>query len=172
MRWAVILAGGSGSRFWPLSTAARPKQLLPLINAQSTAEATLARLEGLVAPERVLLVTGAHLAAPLQAALELPAANVLIEPRARSTAPALLWAAHEAARRDPDAVLLSLHADWYVPDPIPFRDAGNAAFALAEGEPVLVTVGVTPTRPETGYGYIIPGAPLAGGGPRPSGPPS
>ncbi|MHB1329319.1 MAG: mannose-1-phosphate guanylyltransferase, partial [Gemmatimonadales bacterium] len=166
MRWAVILAGGSGSRFWPLSTPARPKQLLPLVDAQSTAEASLARLDGLVPPERILLVTGAHLAAPLQAALGLPADNVLIEPRAKSTAPALIWATHEAARRDPDATILSVHADWYVPDPAPFREAADAAFGLAEREAVLVTVGVTPTRPETGYGYIIPGAPIAGGGHR------
>ncbi len=166
MRWAVILAGGTGSRFWPLSTPSRPKQLLPLVGAQSTAEASLARLDGLVPRERVLLVTGAHLAGPLQAGLGLPDENVLIEPCARSTAPALVWAAHEAARRDPNATLLSVHADWYVPDPVPFRSAADAALTLAEREPFLVTVGVTPSRPETGYGYIIPGAALAGGGKR------
>lgn len=160
MNWAVILAGGSGTRFWPLSSPARPKQVLPLAGPRSTAVETLARLTGLIPPERVLLVTGRTLAAPLAQALDLPADNVLVEPRARSTGPALAWASHEAARRDPDAVMLSLHADWHVPDPAGFVAAAARALGVAGSRPVLVTVGVVPTRPETGYGYIVPGAPL------------
>lgn len=163
MHWAVILAGGSGTRFWPLSTPSHPKQVLPLAaGGRSSAADTVARLAGLVPPEHTLVVTGAALAGPLRAALALPESSVLVEPRAASTAPALAWAAHEARRRDPDAVLLCLHADWHVPEPAAFRRAAARALAVAEREGVLVTVGVRPTRPETGYGYIEPGEALAG----------
>ncbi len=158
MRWAVILAGGSGTRFWPLSTPARPKQLLPLASAMSTAEAAVARLAGLVPKDRILLVTGRHLAEPLNAKLGLPVANLLIEPSAKSTGPALAWATHEAGRRDPDAIVLSLHADWHIPDIAGFVRVAEEALAAAERLPLLVTVGVVPTRPESGYGYVVPGA--------------
>ncbi|MGE0556063.1 MAG: mannose-1-phosphate guanylyltransferase [Gemmatimonadales bacterium] len=160
MRWAVILAGGSGTRFWPLSSPTHPKQLLPLAGDRSTARDTLERLEGLIDRERILVVTGPALAGPLADALGLPSENVLVEPEAKSTAPALAWATHEARRRDPDAVLLSLHADWYVPDRAAFRRVADAALGVAEASERLVLVGVTPSRPETGYGYIVPGAAL------------
>jgi len=163
MRWAVILAGGSGSRFWPLSTPRAPKQLLPLTGDRTTAEATLDRLNGLVDRDRILLVTGAHLAGPLQDRLALPAANVLVEPAPKSTGPALVWASHEARRRDPDATVLSLHADWHLPDPAAFAAAAGRALELAESDSVLVTVGVIPTRAETGYGYIVIGEPFGKG---------
>ncbi len=162
MRWAVILAGGSGTRFWPLSTPERPKQLLPLAGPVSTAEAAVERLAGLIPPERILLVTGRHLAGPLGKQLRLPAANILAEPAPKSTGPALAWATHEALRRDPDAIVLSLHADWYVPDVAAFSRVAAEALAVAERLPLLITVGVVPTRPETGYGYLVPGAPEDG----------
>jgi len=162
MRWAVILAGGSGTRFWPLSTPKRPKQLLPLAGARSTAEDAVDRLDGLVPRERVLVVTGQSLASQLRERLRLPAANVLVEPRAASTGPALVWASAEAARRDPDAEVLSLHADWAVPDAAAFRRAADAALRTARAHDRLVTVGMVPSRPETGYGYIVPGQPLDG----------
>jgi mannose-1-phosphate guanylyltransferase len=166
VRWAVILAGGSGTRFWPLSTPRQPKQVLPLAGPRSPAEEAVARLAGLVPAERILLVTGAALAAPLRRQLALPEANVLVEPGPRSTGPALLWASLEALRRDPEATVLSLHADWHVPDPGAFREAAALALATAEAAPVLVTVGVRPTRAETGYGYVVPGEPLGPGGSR------
>lgn len=163
MRWAVILAGGTGSRFWPLSTPRVPKQLLPLAGAASTAEAAMERLAGLVDPAQILLVTGPALAEPLQRSLGIPAANVLVEPGPKSTGPALVWATHEARRRDPDAVLLSLHADWHVPDRAAFARVAARALDVAAGGDVLVTVGIVPVRPETGYGYIVPGAALPEG---------
>ena len=162
MNWAVIVAGGSGTRFWPLSTPERPKQLLPLSSPEPLVVDALRRLEGLVPLERTLLVTGPALAGPLGKALGLPGANVLVEPRAASTAPALLWATAEAARRDPDAVVLSLHADWAITDPAAFRRDAAAGLAAAASHDVLVTVGIVPTRPDTGYGYIVPGAPIDG----------
>ncbi len=165
MHWAVILAGGSGTRFWPLSSPARPKQILPLAGERSSAEEAVLRLAGLIPPERILLVTGRALAGPLAETLRLPAENVLVEPFPKSTAPALAWATHEAGRRDADAVVLSLHADWHVPEPAGFVAAAERALWVAAGRRVLVTVGVHPTRAETGYGYIVPGRPLDGGPP-------
>ena len=160
MRWAVLLAGGSGTRFWPLSTPKNPKQLLPLSGAAPSAEEAVERLTGLVPRERILVVTGAQLAARLQESLHLPAGNILVEPRAASTAPALIWASWEARRRDPDAEVLSLHADWAVGDAAAFRRTADLALTTARTHDRLVTVGAVPSRPETGYGYIVPGAPL------------
>jgi mannose-1-phosphate guanylyltransferase len=160
MRWAVLLAGGSGTRFWPLSTPAHPKQLLPLAGPRSTAEEAVDRLAGLVDPARVLVVTGEALADPLRQALPLPPDNILVEPRAASTGPALLWATLEAQRRDPDAEVLSLHADWVIRDPAAFRRTAVAALDSARTHDRLVTVGMVPSRPETGYGYIVPGPEL------------
>lgn len=160
MKWAVILAGGAGSRFWPLSTPSRPKQVLPLSGDSSTAEQAVQRLAGLVPPERILLVTGGAVAPALESLLKLPEANVLVEPRAASTAPALVWATHEAWRRDPDAEVVSLHADWVIREESIFRQAATTALRTASTHRRLVTVGIVPTRPETGYGYIVPGAPL------------
>jgi mannose-1-phosphate guanylyltransferase len=160
MRWAVILAGGAGTRFWPLSTPENPKQLLPLAGSTSTAEESIDRLAGLIPRERILVVTGSALATQIQQRLKLPNANLLVEPRAASTAPALIWATLEAQRRDPEAEVLSLHADWAVGDAAAFRRTADAALTTARRHDRLVTVGVVPSRPETGYGYIVPGAPL------------
>lgn len=163
MRWAVILAGGSGTRFWPLSTPENPKQLLPLAGSTSTAEESIDRLTGLIPRERTLVVTGAALASQIQERLKLPPSNMLVEPRAASTAPALIWATWEAQRRDPQAEVLSLHADWAVGDAAAFRRTADTALTIASQHDCLVTVGVVPSRPETGYGYIVPGPPLGDG---------
>jgi mannose-1-phosphate guanylyltransferase len=163
MRWAVILAGGSGTRFWPLSTPQNPKQLLPLAGSTSTAEEAIERLAGLIPRERILVVTGASLAPRLQERLQLSSDNILIEPRAASTAPALIWATTEAQRRDTQADVLSLHADWAVGDAAAFRRTADSALTTARQHGRLVTVGVVPSRPETGYGYIVPGPPLGDG---------
>ncbi len=170
MRWAVVLAGGVGSRFWPVSTAARPKQLLPLAGTSSLLAESTARLLGPVSADRVLVVTSRALAAAVRREVApVPQANVLVEPVPRSTAPALAWATAHAARQDPDATILSVHADWAVGDVEAFQYAAVQAMTLAEREDVLVTVGARPTRAETAYGHIVPGQPLegsAGGGGR------
>ncbi len=156
--WAAILAGGSGTRFWPLSTPERPKQLLPLTGDRPLLAQAVARLRGLVPPEQILILTGAALVDQVAATVpEVPEANIFAEPRAASTAPALAWAAHWIAKHDPGGQMLSLHADWAVGDDRAFRAAATHALGVAAEQDVLVTVGVKPTRNETGYGYIIPG---------------
>ena len=161
--WAAILAGGSGTRFWPLSTQERPKQMLHLAGDTSLLASTVERLGGLIPPERVLVITGNALVDESRRQLPaLPAENVLAEPRAASTAPALTWATSIAADRDPAARVLSLHADWHVGDDVSFRETAARALDVAEQHDMLVTVGVVPTRPDPGYGYIQPGDPLEG----------
>lgn len=157
MFWAVLLAGGSGTRFWPLSSPAHPKQLLPLAGPRSSAEEAVDRLTGFIPPERILVVAGANLASRLAERLAIPRENFLIEPRAASTGPALVWATLEAARRDPEAAVVSMHADWSINDPSAFVSTAATALATASRHQVLVTVGMVPSRPETGFGYIIPG---------------
>ena len=162
MDWAVILAGGSGTRFWPLSSPTRPKQLLPLASTRSLAEETFERLAGFIPPGRTLVVTGGSTAPMMIGQLGLDPANVLIEPRAASTGPALVWATCEALRRDPAASVLALHSDWAIGDTTAFAATAEAAMFAARNHDRLITVGIVPSRPETGYGYIVPGAPLDG----------
>lgn len=162
MFWAVLLAGGSGTRFWPLSSPRHPKQLLPLRGTRSSAEEAVDRLAGFIPPERILVVTGPEMAAPLQSALPLPTENFLVEPRAASTGPALVWATMEAMRRDPDASILSMHADWAVRDATAFVATAGTALATAARHRRLVTVGMVPSRPDAGFGYIVPGDRLDG----------
>lgn len=157
----VVLAGGIGSRFWPVSTPARPKQVLPLAGAEPLIRDTVARVLPLVPPERVRVLTGATVgAAILEATPELEAGNLWLEPRARGTAPVLAWAAHSLLRLDPGAVMISLHADHVIAPADAFRDLLQAAAAASVRHCRLFTIGALPTRPETGYGYIRPGDPL------------
>jgi mannose-1-phosphate guanylyltransferase len=158
--WIVLLAGGVGSRFWPLSRTARPKQLLDLFGDGPMLRTTLSRALPLGAPERTIVVTSATLADEVAALLpEVPRAHILAEPAGRNTAPAIAWAALVARQADPDAVLMVLPADHHIPDPAAFRAASEVALAAAvEDGGALVTLGVAPTRPDTGYGYIERGA--------------
>src|SRR5256884_1278219 len=159
--WAAILAGGAGTRFWPLSTPERPKQLLPLAGDRPLVVQAVERLEGLVPPERILILTGALLAERIAALVpQVPRAQVLVEPRAASTGPALAWAAQWISRRDPGAQMLSLHADWAVGDDRAFRAAARNALGVAAEYDVLLTVGVTTNRNSTDYGCIVPGKSL------------
>lgn len=167
-RWVVILAGGVGSRFWPLSTPTRPKQLLPLIDAQPLLRNTVDRLLPLADPDRILILTNASLVEPIHALLpEIPRENLIAEPKPAGTAAALAWAASVIAKRDGDeAVMLSVHADWAIGDAPGFRGALERAATVAEAQHALVTVGVVPSRPDPGFGYIRPGEALDGGGQR------
>lgn len=164
-RWAVILAGGVGSRFWPISTPNRPKQLLPLATEQPLLSDALQRLAPLVPPERTLILTNGGLVDPIAAlAPSIPRDNLIAEPRPAGTAAALAWAAHEIAQRaGRDAVMLSIHADWCVGDPEGFRAALTRAAEAAETHGALVTVGIVPVRPDPGFGYIQPGEAVSDG---------
>jgi mannose-1-phosphate guanylyltransferase len=161
--WVVILAGGVGSRFWPVSTPSRPKQLLPLGGTDPLIEETVARVLPIVPRERIRILTGTALAGPTLAALPgfLPE-HLMLEPQAKGTAPVLVWAAHTLMRRDPDAVMISLHADHHIDPPAAFRTLLLELGERARSEDRLFTIGVRPDRPETGYGYIRPGEPLHG----------
>jgi len=156
--WAVILAGGVGSRFWPLSTPQRPKQLLPLVGETPLLAETLERLRPLVPAERTLVLTNASLIPAVGAlAADIPRENLIAEPRPAGTAAALAWAATEIERRDgPEALMTCVHADWAIGDPEAFRRALRTAASVAAKEGALVTVGVVPTRPDPGFGYIQP----------------
>ena len=164
-RWAVVLAGGVGSRFWPISTPARPKQLLPLATDDPLLIDALTRLAPLVPPERTLILTNAQLVEPIAAlAPSIPRENFIAEPRPAGTAAALAWAAHEIVRRGgTDAVMISIHADWAVGDPEGFRAALSRAADAAEKHHALVTVGVVPVRPDPGFGYIQPAGEVGDG---------
>ena len=161
-RWAVVLAGGVGSRFWPLSTPTRPKQLLPLATSEPLLCDSVDRLRPIVPMDRVLILTNRTLVPVVAAMLPgIPPQNFIAEPRAGGTGAALTWAAQEIARRDgPGAVMMSVHADWAVADAPGFRRALTRAADVAEQHQVLVTVGVVPTRADPGFGYIQPGDPL------------
>ena len=164
-RWAVVLAGGIGSRFWPISTPARPKHMLPLATTEPLLSDALGRLAPLVPPERTLILTNSVLVESIAAlAPSIPRANLIAEPRPAGTAAALAWAANVVAQRGgTDAVMMSIHADWAVGDPDGFRTALARAADVAEEHRALVTVGVVPVRPDPGFGYIQPGKEIAEG---------
>ena len=155
-----------GSRFWPVSTPARPKQLLALAGDDALIAQTLRRVAPIVPRERTFVLTGEHLVAPIRDAAGLTDADFLIEPRARGTAPVLVWAAHELAKRDPDAVMASLHADHVIQPEDAFRALLVDAATLAADTGLLFTIGIEPTRPETGYGYIRMGGKIPAAGTR------
>jgi mannose-1-phosphate guanylyltransferase len=152
--WAVVPAGGSGTRLWPLSRAARPKFLLALLGERSLLQQTVDRLSSLVPDDRVLVVCGPAHAAPVARQLpSLPEVNVLVEPAPRGSGPAIALATAIVARSDPEAIVGSFAADHEVTDQAAFDAAVRTAIDAAR-EGWLVTIGLTPTRPETGYGYI------------------
>ncbi len=159
--WVTVLAGGAGTRFWPLSTSRRPKQLLNLAGPRPLIADTIERVRGFVPPANIRVLTGAHLAEPIRRATGLGDESMLIETRARGTGPALAWAAWEIARSDAQAVMISLHSDHVVTPTARFRDILAAAADLARRDDLLVAVAVPPDRPETAYGYIRPGEALS-----------
>jgi mannose-1-phosphate guanylyltransferase len=160
--WAVVLAGGIGSRFWPLSSSSRPKQVLALVSERPLIAETVARLEGLVPPDRILVVTSADIANQIRVAIPMISEkNILVEPRPLGTAASLAWAAGEIRHRaGPDAIFCCIHADLAVAFTDAFRHVLREASRVAATDDTLVAVGVTSTRAETGFGYLVPGLPL------------
>jgi mannose-1-phosphate guanylyltransferase len=165
--WAVIFAGGIGSRFWPLSTPARPKPLLALVTGNSLLEDTVGRLQPLIPPERVLVVTSRDIAPAIRGAVrDLPEENILVEPRPLGTAAALAWGAQEVARRaGRETPVCAIHADLAVGFPGGFRESLHRAATVANREGALVALGVRPTRAEPSFGHISLGAALDGEAP-------
>jgi len=162
----VILAGGSGTRFWPLSRQKRPKQLLPLASENPLVADTAARLVGLARLDDIVTVCGkAHAAAIRKMLPEEARAGLVVEPVARNTAPAIGLAATVVAARDPRGVLLVLPSDHAILDLQAFRETVRKAVDHAAAGS-LVTIGIQPTRAETGFGYIRLGAPHPRGGHR------
>lgn len=160
--FVVIMAGGSGTRFWPLSRSRRPKQLLPFAGGQSLLRATVERVAPMVPWSRILVVTVAEVAQAVAAELpELPAENLLVEPVGRDTAACVGAVAWRLAAEHPGALTAVLPSDHVIGDAASLRRtlAAGAAAAFAHG--ALVTLGVRPTRPETGFGYLEMGAEVA-----------
>ncbi|AGP42192.1 mannose-1-phosphate guanylyltransferase [Sorangium cellulosum] len=153
----LILAGGAGTRFWPASRAARPKQLLPLLGGEPLITATARRvlpLCGGAGWERIWIATGQHLLSPTRAALpDVSERRLLVEPAPRNTAPCIGWAAATIAREDPEAVVVVLPSDHHIADVPRFLEVLEAAVASARGG-AITTIGIRPTHPETGFGYI------------------
>lgn len=160
-----MLAGGVGSRFWPMSTPENPKQLLPLVTNEPMLSDTLNRLTTLAPPERTLVLTNATLRTQVAGlAPTLPSENIIPEPQPAGTCAALAWAAHTIAQRDGrDAVMVCVHADWAIRDVAGYRATLARAAELAYTKQSLVTVGIVPERPDPGFGYIRPGAAISDG---------
>ena len=158
--YAVIMAGGSGTRLWPVSRRSRPKQMIPLVAKHSLFQATVERLEGLFPPERIFVVTIAEQAEKLQEqAPHLPAENFILEPAPRGTASVVGLAAVVLQKRDPQATMVVLPSDHYIRNRDLFYLLLRVAVDVAEKD-YLVTLGITPTYPATVYGYIQRGDPL------------
>ena len=162
MLHAIVMAGGSGTRFWPASRTGLPKQLLPLAGARTLLEDTIARLEGLVPDDRVMIVTAERLLAAARGQLcERPAVTLVGEPCKRDTAPCIGLAALLVSRHDPDATLAVMPSDHVIAPAAAFQAAIRQAEALVAAKPDrLVTFGVRPTYPAESFGYIQLGAPL------------
>lgn len=160
-RYIVIMAGGRGERFWPVSRLARPKQLLPIVGEKAMLTQTVERLSGLVDPKDVFVITNAEQrAAVLEVCPDLDPAKVVGEPVGRDTAAAVGLAAVLVRREDPSATFAMLPADAVIHDAAGLCATLETAFQAAEARPVLATVGITPEFPATGYGYIQQGGKL------------
>jgi mannose-1-phosphate guanylyltransferase len=162
MLHAVVMAGGSGTRFWPKSRRNRPKQLLRLYGDATMLQQTVARIAPLIPAERTLIITGGDQAGAVRDQLpQVPAANVVAEPCPRDTAACVGLAAQIVAKKDPDGTMIVMPADHVIEPAEKFLTTIRAASSVIESDPTaFVTFGIRPTRPETGYGYIERGESL------------
>lgn len=159
--YAAIMAGGGGTRFWPWSRAERPKQILPIVSHRSMIWETVDRLRPFIAPEKILIVTARSQAETLhQEVPQIPKSNLLLEPVGKNTAPCLCLAALHIQKKSPQAVMVALPADHFISDRRGFLRTLRTAVKFAATRNVLVTLGVRPSEPETGYGYIQKGETL------------
>jgi mannose-1-phosphate guanylyltransferase len=163
MRYAMIIAGGSGTRLWPMSRAALPKQLIPLIGGRSLLEVAIERLSGLLPPDRCFICAGqGHEAAIRRVLPQCGPEQFLGEPCGRDTLNAVGFGAAVLARRDPEAIIAVFTADHVIEPVDQFREIVGSAYALVDERPeALVVFGIAPTGPVTGYGYLELGEPLS-----------
>jgi mannose-1-phosphate guanylyltransferase len=156
--YAVIMAGGRGARFWPRSRETKPKHLLDIVSDKTIIRETVDRISPMIPPEKILIVTGqGHAQELIRQLPEIPQENIIIEPVGRNTAPCIGLAALHIKRKTPDAVMLILPSDHLIADENRFRKILCVAAVMARRGDYLVTVGIRPTGPETGYGYIEQG---------------
>ncbi len=152
---ALVLAGGSGKRFWPLSEKGKPKQLISVFSEKSLIEETIERLRKFFEESEIYIVTNRGLAEKLKNILkDFPPNQILAEPQAKNTAPSILWAVSLFEREDPETVFGIFPSDHYIVDEKRFVERLKLAFELAYDKGKLITFGITPTSPDTGYGYI------------------
>ncbi len=155
MIYAVIMAGGIGSRFWPRSRQAHPKQFLNVFGEQTLIQNTVARLQGVVEPNRCFVVTHERYVEETSDQLPaIPRENILAEPVSRNTAPCIEYAAVKIAAIDPTATMIILPADHVITNVRRFHDVLRTAVEKAQAPGTLVTIGINPTHPETAYGYV------------------
>ena len=160
--YALILAGGSGERFWPLSRRTLPKQLLRLVSDRSLLEQTIARLEGLIPPSRILVLTNVDQEKGVRESLKnLPACNIIAEPSKRDTAAAVALGVAWVAARDHKAAMIVLPADHVIKDTAAFQATIRNAVQAGEEKNALVTIGIKPASPDPGFGYIEMGEPVS-----------
>lgn len=153
--YAVIMAGGHGTRFWPFSRQAKPKQFLPIISDKTMLEETVERLLPIIPSSRILTIANRHQTAQIKEICSfLPEENMLIEPQGKNTAPSLLLATATIYLRSPQAVIAALPADHLINEPVRFRHKLTAAAWAARQTKSLITFGIPPSFPATGYGYI------------------
>lgn len=164
---AIVMAGGSGTRFWPASRGERPKQVLPLANGLPLIAATIDRLKGLVAPEHTWIVTNAKQQEAIKRAIpQFSCDHIILEPAARDTAPCVALATATVAARDPDAAMVVMPADHLIEPTEEFQRMIRRGVDLATDDETLVTFGVKPTHAATGFGYIECGDPCDAKAPR------
>jgi mannose-1-phosphate guanylyltransferase len=153
--YAVIMAGGRGERFWPLSTSDLPKPFIPLMGSNSLLQDTVARIQPIVPPDRILISIGAtHLETARKQLPQMPLESFIVEPVGRDTAACLGYCALHIEQRDPQGIMLALPADHYIGDAAAFVQAVRSGIENLDGATGVV-FGIPPTRPETGYGYIL-----------------
>jgi mannose-1-phosphate guanylyltransferase len=155
-KYGIIMAGGGGTRFWPLSRASAPKQFLSITGEDSMINDTIKRIQDIIPPEKIIIVTSKAQEKMLKQVIlnEIPRENIIIEPVGRNTAACVAYAAFVINARCEDAIMGVFPSDHYIKNPVEFQKVLRSAFIVAENEDKLVTMGITPTYPSTGYGYI------------------
>jgi mannose-1-phosphate guanylyltransferase len=161
--YALIMAGGGGTRLWPLSRKTRPKQMLPLVEERTMFQIAVERLDPLLPPEKIIVVTGRDHVEQLKSSVpQVPSENFIVEPFGRDSGPAAGLGIMHIQHRDPSATIAVLAADHHIADTPKFQRVLAASAGLAE-QGYIVTLGVSPSFPSTGFGYIKRGAPLVEG---------